>query len=300
MRLDELAPRHRAGPEPGAKPVEKLGERASALGFVRALELGLRGRERLGRKAGEAHEIDAVTGVDGLFVRARQPLGEKPHDRARFVERPGGADADAAHVAVDAIELKLDPPRALGLALEHNHEIVGELAERRLDRLKRLHGRGEPPLGAEIRRREARRDRGALEALERVEPGDEADPNRAAIGARGLSAMSPMRLKPARAISATVFSSRPSAASGRSWKSLANALSLKGSGAIFTRENRASAEAARGLPPTPAATVNPCAASRARQSSISASSPLARPRTDARRRKCRASAHRGHRAQRAG
>ena len=172
MRLDELAPRHRAGPEPGGEPVEKLGERASALGFVRALELGLRGRERLGRKAGEAHEIDAVTGVDGLFVRARQPLGEKPHDRARFVERPGGADADAAHVAVDAMELKLDPPRALGLALEQNHEIVGELAERRLDRLKRLHGRSEPALGAEIRRREARRDRSALEALERVEPGD--------------------------------------------------------------------------------------------------------------------------------
>ena len=111
-----------------------------------------------------------------LFVRARQPLGEEPHDRARFVERPGGADADAAHVAVDAIELKLDPPRALGLALEQHHEIVGELAERRLDRLKRLHGRGEPPLGAEIRRPEARRDRGALEAFERVEPGDRHGP----------------------------------------------------------------------------------------------------------------------------
>ena len=31
-----------------------------------------------------------------------------------------------------------------------------------------------------------------------------AGPNRAVIGARGLSAMSPMRLKPARAMSATV------------------------------------------------------------------------------------------------
>ena len=85
--------------------------------------------------------------------------------------------------------------------------------------------------------------------------------------------MSPMRLKPARAMSARVWSSRPSAASGRSWKSLAKALSLKGSGAIFACENRASAQAARGLPATPAATETPCAVSRARQSSMSAASP---------------------------
>ena len=64
-------------------------------------------------------------------------------------------------------------------------------------------------------------------------------------------------------MSATVLSSRPSAASGRSWKSLAKALSLKGSGAIFACENRASAQAARGLPATPAAPVIPCAEARA-------------------------------------
>ena len=257
MRFDELAPRHRAGPEPGGEPVEKLGKRASALRLVRALELALRRRERLGRKAGEAHEVDAIAGVDGLFVRARQPLGEEPHDRARFVERPGGADADAAHVAVDAIELELDPPRALGLALEQHHKIVGELAQRRLDRLKRLHGRSKPPLGA----KSGGGKRGAIEPRSRpLSASSRAivmGPNRAAIGARGLSAMSPIRLRPARARSATVFSSRPSAASGRSWKSLAKALSLRGSGAIFVGENRASAQAARGLPATPAATVSP-------------------------------------------
>ena len=59
MRLDKLAPRHRAGPEPRGEPVEKLGERMGALGLVRALELGLGRRERLGREAGEAHEVDA-------------------------------------------------------------------------------------------------------------------------------------------------------------------------------------------------------------------------------------------------
>ncbi len=48
-------------------------------------------------------------------------------------------------------------------------------------------------------------------------------------------------------MSATVFSSRPSAASGISWKSLAKAFSLKASGAIFCAEKRASAQAARGL-----------------------------------------------------
>ena len=38
MRLDELATRHRAGPEPRAQSVEKLGERKGALGLVRALD----------------------------------------------------------------------------------------------------------------------------------------------------------------------------------------------------------------------------------------------------------------------
>ena len=170
MRLDKLAPRHRAGPEPRGEPVEKLGEDKGALGLVRALELGFGRRERLGLKAGETHEIDAVAGVDGVLVRTRKPLGEEPHDRARFVERPGGADKDAAHMPVDAIEGKLDPPRALGLPLEQHDQIVGELAQARLDRLGRLDRRGEPPLGAEIGRREARRNRRPLEALERVEP----------------------------------------------------------------------------------------------------------------------------------
>ena len=170
MRIDKLAPRHRAGPEPRGEPIEKLGKRTGALGLVRALELGFRGRKRLGREASEAHEVDAIAGVDGVFVRTRQPLGDEPHDRARFVERPGGADADAAHRAVDAIEAELDPPRALGLPLQQHDEIVGELAQLNLDRLDRLYGRSELPLGAEIRRPEARRDRRALEAFERVEP----------------------------------------------------------------------------------------------------------------------------------
>ena len=170
MRLDELATRHRAGPEPRAQPIEKLGERAGALGLVRALKLGFGRRERLGLKAGEAHEVDAIAGVDGVFVRTRQPLGDEPHDRTRFVERPGGADKNAAHRAVDAIEGKLNPSRALGLPLEEHDEIVGELAQLSLDRLDRLDGRGELPLGAKIRRRKARRDRRALEAFERVEP----------------------------------------------------------------------------------------------------------------------------------
>ena len=170
MRIDKLAPRHRAGPEPGGEPIEKLGQRTGALGLVRALEFGFRRRERLGREASEAHEVDAIAGVDGVLVRTREPLGDEPHDRARFIERPGGADADAAHCAVDAVEAELDPPRTLGLPLQQHDEIVGELAQLNLDRLDRLYGRSELPLGAEIRRPEARRDRRTLEAFERVEP----------------------------------------------------------------------------------------------------------------------------------
>ena len=137
---------------------------------MRALKLGLGGRKRLGREAREAHEVDAIAGVDGVFVRTGEPLGDEPHDRARFIERLGGADADAAHGAVDAIEAEFDPPRALGLPLEQHDKIVSELAQLNLDRLDRLDGRSELPLGAEIRRPEARRDRRTLEALERVEP----------------------------------------------------------------------------------------------------------------------------------
>ena len=180
MRVDKLAPRHRAGPEPRGEPVEKLGQRMGALGLMRALELGFGRRERLGLEAGEAHEVDAEASVDGVLVRARQPLGDEPHDRAGFVERLGGAENNAAHMPIDAIEGKFDPPRALGLPLQEHDEIVGELAQARLDRFRRLDRRGEPPLGAEIGRRKARRNRWALEALERVEPshGDGAEPRR--------------------------------------------------------------------------------------------------------------------------
>src|ERR1700677_4565881 len=108
---------------------------------MRALKFGFRGRKRLGREASEAHEIDAIAGVDGVFVRTRQPLGDEPHDAARFVERPGGADADAAHFAIDTIEAELDPPRALGLPLQEHDEIVSELAQLSLDRFGRLYRR---------------------------------------------------------------------------------------------------------------------------------------------------------------
>jgi hypothetical protein len=90
MRIDKLAPRHRARSEPRGEPIEKLGQRTRAFGLVRALKFGFRGRKRLGREASEAHEIDAIAGVDGVFVRTRQPIGDEPHDRARFIERPGG------------------------------------------------------------------------------------------------------------------------------------------------------------------------------------------------------------------
>jgi hypothetical protein len=73
MRIDKLAPRHRAGPEPRGESIEKLGQRTGAFGLVRALKFGFRGRKRLGREASEAHEVDAIAGVDGVFVRTGEP-----------------------------------------------------------------------------------------------------------------------------------------------------------------------------------------------------------------------------------
>src|SRR5208337_4594146 len=64
MRFDEFAPRHRARAEPSAQTVDEIGKRARPLGVMRAFEFGLRGRERLGDKTGEAHEVDAEARVD--------------------------------------------------------------------------------------------------------------------------------------------------------------------------------------------------------------------------------------------
>ena len=80
-------------PRRALEPIEKIGQRTGPLGLVRTLKFSLRGRERLGREARKAHEVDAVAGVDGVFVRTGEPFGDEPHDRARFVERPGSADA---------------------------------------------------------------------------------------------------------------------------------------------------------------------------------------------------------------
>src|ERR1700722_15852439 len=130
---------------------------------MRALKFGFRGRERLGRGAGPGREDGAQRGGGAAPVRPPQPLSDQPHDGARFIERPGGADSNAPHRAVDAVETELDPPRALGLPLQEHDEIVGELAQLNLDRLEGLNWRNELPLGAEIRRPEAWRDRRTLE-----------------------------------------------------------------------------------------------------------------------------------------
>ena len=238
MRFDEFPPRHRARPEPCAQAVDEIGEGARPLGLVRAFELDLGRRERLGRKTGEAHEVDAEARVDRVFLRAREPFGEEARDGARFVERPPCADPDAAHVAVDAIELELHPPSrpwpaARAARRERRRACAGSPRSPRSSRRAKR--------SAARRRNSGAAKRGAIEP--RSSPLSSSSrvigvaPNRAVIGARGRSAMSPMRLKPARAMSATVLSSRPSAASGRSWKSLAKALSLRASGAIFSAEN---------------------------------------------------------------
>ena len=129
------------------------------------------GAEILGEFAGQAHQVDAEAGVDGLAVQ--EALAKQPLDRARLVERPARRDAQAPRVAVDAKQGQLQPPRALAVPLQHHHEIVGEPVQRRLDRLGVQDRAGETPFGEEFGGREARRDRGPRGAVQFVEPGDE-------------------------------------------------------------------------------------------------------------------------------
>src|SRR5579883_2833824 len=54
MRVDAIDPRDAARAEPRAQPVQQIGERLGFLLLRRARQIALRGRERLGEKAGEA------------------------------------------------------------------------------------------------------------------------------------------------------------------------------------------------------------------------------------------------------
>jgi hypothetical protein len=173
MRVDAIDPCHPTRAEPRAQAIEEIGERVRPFLLRRAREIALRGRDRLGEKTGETQHVEAIAGVEFVLVGRFETLAEQARDRTRFVERPAGADDDAAHRAVDAEEGRFKPPRALGLALQQDGQILGEFGDRRLDRLL-LHDRaGEAPLGGKIRRGEARRNRRALQAAKRVKPRDD-------------------------------------------------------------------------------------------------------------------------------
>ena len=173
MRLDETLTRHAARAEARAEPVEQFGELIGALGFLGARPFALRGRERLGDKAGKAHQVDAEAGVDLLLRAAGEPLGEQPCDRARFVQRPARADANAAHVAVDAKKAELQRARALHLALQHPTRSSASRASVAIAAASPADRAREAPLGDEFGRGEARRDRGARSAHQFVEPRDD-------------------------------------------------------------------------------------------------------------------------------
>ena len=98
MRFDERrAASPRAGPSLALRrSMRSASARARSASCARSSS-ACRGRERLGRKTREAHEVDAEARVDRVLVRARELLGEQADESARFVERPGGADLYAAH-----------------------------------------------------------------------------------------------------------------------------------------------------------------------------------------------------------
>ena len=169
MRIDELQPRHPAGAEPRAQLVDEVGQTALLLAFPGLFERPLRGGERLGDEARQAHHIDAIAGVELVLARRVEAFAKQPRDRRGIVERPAGAHGDAAHRAIDAKEARFEPARALGLTLEQDREVPRQPGDRPLDILASADRTGEAPFGGKVRRGEARRNGAALPSAKRIE-----------------------------------------------------------------------------------------------------------------------------------
>src|SRR5260370_35571600 len=107
--------------------------------------------------------MDAIAGVDLVLARRIETFAKQPRDRFGIVERPASAHADAAHSPIDAEQADFEPPAPLGLAIEQNHELLRELADRSLDIPAPRDPRGAAPFGGRIGRGTARRTEAALQ-----------------------------------------------------------------------------------------------------------------------------------------
>ena len=132
MRVDKRATRvtARAPRRAESRSRSSASDQKRPLGLVRPLELGFGRRKRLGREAGEAHEVDADS---QRRWRPRSDL-RAARRRACTIARASlsGREAliaDAPDRAIDAKEAEFDPPRALRLPLQKHDEIVSKLAQ---------------------------------------------------------------------------------------------------------------------------------------------------------------------------
>src|SRR6202011_4108270 len=107
MALARLEPRQRVEPQPVAEAVEKRCHAARLAAGGVAGEADLLGRQRLDRKGGEDHVLDAEAGIDGV-----EPLLEEGREVVRVAARASSAEADQFDPAVDAVEGEIEPPRS--------------------------------------------------------------------------------------------------------------------------------------------------------------------------------------------
>ena len=156
-------------PEPRAELIDDIGERLGLAGggFVQAPLLVV---ETLGRNGCEPQHVEAIARIEPLFGEPVEPLAQQAEEAGGIAQRPARSHGEALDRAVDAIEGRLQPPRAEPAFFEQGAEVRAKEAKRRLYVGEPRQSLGKAPLGDMRGGREARDDRLAPAAEQRVEP----------------------------------------------------------------------------------------------------------------------------------
>ncbi|MNE03631.1 hypothetical protein D3C80_961400 [compost metagenome] len=101
-----------------------------------ALQPLLSRRQDLGPGHGHPHLVEAEAGVQRVR-QGRHPLAEQPQDSGRVAGRATGADDDATHLAIDAIESGLKGAAALTGLIQPVHGLDQQVGQNTLDVLGR-------------------------------------------------------------------------------------------------------------------------------------------------------------------